>query len=185
MHTQRPSIGTMTSKKARTLSFNKFSRPRGLMSLLLILGASVLVGFLAMAIFCGKECLSNVKVMMISSCYGSVLSFGLWVGNGYLSDWLTKKFPWEQKTVTRLIWGVISSVIFSGLFVAAWHYLFFVEILGNSLEWYKRVFFDNIKIALLITAIISLFLHAHDVAGTVLLWVLSELILRQNGALPS
>lgn len=129
------------------------------------LALSILISVGLTAIFCGKSCLTDLNNFLAGVTYGAVLSFGLWEGNGLLSDLLTKLFPWEKKTITRLVLGVSSSVIFSGLYVAVLYYVFFVKILGNSEEWYWRDIGANIAIALLITAIISLFLHARTFLG--------------------
>lgn len=129
---------------------------------LIHLAISLVLAATITLIFCRGRCLNNLYDFGIGVGYGTILAFGLWEGNGILSDWLSKLFPWEKRTLLRLILGVSSSVVFSGIFVAVLYYLYFVEFLGNSKEWYFRDIGANIAIALLITAIISLFLHARE-----------------------
>ena len=126
---------------------------------------SIVLAMLFTLVFCGRNCLNDLNNFLLGTGYGTLLSFGLWEGNGLLSDWLSAKFPWEKKSVLRLFLGVFVSIVYSGLFVAVLYYLFFVKVLGNSEEWYWRDIGANILIALLITAIISLFMHAREFLG--------------------
>lgn len=123
---------------------------------------SILIGIAASGIFCGKNCFTDWNGFLIGASYGGMLSFLLWEGNGLLSNWLSQKFPWAQKTLARFLWGIITTILFSSSVVALWHYVFFVLFMGNSHAWYAQVFVSNVVIALIITSIISLFLHAAE-----------------------
>lgn len=103
-----------------------------------------------------------LMTLLISGMY----SFVIGIGNGVISDFLDKKFPWSETTRTRAVLSIISIIVSNFILVYFCNYMNFVVIQKTATA---EVFFSNkygmtnwfmINIALLISA----FLHAKGFA---------------------
>ena len=81
----------------------------------------------------------------------------MWIGNGELAHFLSTKFSWVKAPVKRLWWGVISTVVFTVIVAFG---------LMKSWEYSRGFTFNNyttfILISLVITFLISLFMHGRE-----------------------
>ncbi|MDN5215605.1 histidine kinase [Fulvivirgaceae bacterium BMA12] len=93
----------------------------------------------------------------------------LWRGNAYLSCWLDLWISWFKFPVRRLIVGLIAMTVYTTLMVyllmLAFQWVF-------NAQWPPEVIVSNIKFSLLITLIISAFMHARFFLAN---WKKSEL----------
>lgn len=95
----------------------------------------------------------------ITFLVSAVYCFGLGVGNGLVNDYLTKKYSWIDQTRTRVITGVIGTVLVNIVGVLLINYLLNVSYYNNSQEKFfsgQMMFYHviTINIALLIAAIL-------------------------------
>ncbi len=87
----------------------------------------------------------------------------LWGGNGFLSNLLDRKISWLKHPEKRFIFGVLSTVIYTigSLSVYLWVWMILVNKIPVS-KAYKIFDFGFLLTALLITALISMFLHSQS-----------------------
>jgi sensor histidine kinase YesM len=85
----------------------------------------------------------------------------MWLGNGFLADWLNIQFPWTESTQKRLIVSLIATAIYTFLawlfFVFLWH----VSRHGfENWQYFTRTLqFISFFITFLITLTVSGFVH--------------------------
>ena len=93
--------------------------------------------------------------------FSTMYSFGLGLGNGYINEYLNKKWSWVNETNTRVAAGIIATLFYTVFIVLLIHYVQYVLILGNSFEGF---FSGNLFWVHLFTIIIALaiatFFHA-------------------------
>ncbi|MBX2871915.1 MAG: histidine kinase [Saprospiraceae bacterium] len=81
--------------------------------------------------------------------------------NGWLFDFLSKLFPWNERPWTRAITGVLAAIFVTMTVLITLNVMLWVFIFGDQLDslWLKenRTFF---LIALVITSLVSISLHA-------------------------
>ncbi|MCI1189232.1 histidine kinase [Hymenobacter sp. DH14] len=88
---------------------------------------------------------------------------GLWLANGYTSDWLNRRMGWNERPVRRLLLTVGASLAAS---------LTVIVLIGEALAlllWHRPpsyVFQDNVLrqmvVPLILTVIVSLFMHSRS-----------------------
>ncbi len=130
---------------------NPILRPQ--MRKLVILIVLAIASTLVFCTICRTELISFLK----ASSYSLAIWTLLWVGNSLISRWIDFKISWLNNPVLRLIIGVLSTIIYSGLVVFLLQVVFYT--LNNYEITYESVK-NNIIISLIITFIIALFLHA-------------------------
>ena len=98
-----------------------------------------------------------IYTFLISVMY----TFGYGVGNGFLNDYLDKKFPWTEETKSRTIFAIVGTLILNIGLTYILNYINFVLIQGLKTEeffstkWnFTNWFFINFAL------LISAFLHA-------------------------
>jgi sensor histidine kinase YesM len=116
-----------------------------------IVGASV-VTYLSCS-----SCAANTQKFLFTAGLSAVMWFLMWVGNGLMAHYLDIKFLWVKVPVQRLIIGLITTVIYT---VAVAFGLLKVY----EYAWNMRFndYWDFIVISLVITFLISLFLHGRE-----------------------
>jgi LytS/YehU family sensor histidine kinase len=91
------------------------------------------------------------------AAYSSMLWALLWIGNGWISHFISSKIPWVENPTKRFFWGIVSTLVYtislvvvaSRLWAAAFHFA-----IDN--------YFEIIIPALSITMVISLFIHSRE-----------------------
>ena len=85
----------------------------------------------------------------------------MWLGNGYLADWLNEKFPWTESTQKRLWVSIIATISYTFiawiLFVLLWH----IAARGFA-QWeyfFRNLAFNSFIFTLMITFSVSTFVH--------------------------
>lgn len=98
-----------------------------------------------------------IYTFLISVMY----TFGYGLGNGFLNDYLDKKFPWTTETKKRTFWAIVGTLILNIGLTYLLNYINFVLIQGLKTEeffstkWnFTNWFFINFAL------LISAFLHA-------------------------
>ena len=93
----------------------------------------------------------------MTSAFNALMWVVMWIGNENLTSIIDKKISWVKYPVKRLVVGVIATVIFTVIVAIA---------LARSYEYSWNVKFDSyndfIFSALVITFLISLFLHGRE-----------------------
>jgi sensor histidine kinase YesM len=116
-----------------------------------IVGASV-VTYLSC-----NSCVSNPNKFLFTAGLSAAMWFLMWVGNGLMAHYLNIKFPWVKVPVERFIIGLVTTVIYT-VGVA------FGLLKIYEYSWNVRFndYWDFIIISLVITFLISLFLHGRE-----------------------
>lgn len=102
----------------------------------------------------GEKTLTNALLTFgITVMYTLVIG----VGNGLVNDFLSRKFSWVEQTSTRIIYGIIGTVLANVILVFLCNYINFIVIQGNDPT---KFFIGNMGISNWITVNISLLVSA-------------------------
>lgn len=121
-----------------------------------ILGFS-LIGSIAMTYLSCTSCSQNLHKFLVTAGISALMWVVMWIGNENLTCLIDEKISWVKTPVKRLVAGVIATVVFT-VVVAI--------LLAKGYEYSLNLRFDSyndfIVSALIITFIISLFLHGRE-----------------------
>ncbi len=109
--------------------------------------------------FCGDDCFATVSDSIQSILFGTIMSFALWEGNGWLSWWLDNRLPWLEKPYQRFGWGLLATVFYTVTAVLVLYMGYFYFLTGGR-PWDAPWMAGTVISSIVITAIISLFLHS-------------------------
>lgn len=116
-----------------------------------------LAGATVMTYFSCTSCSHDYKKFILTALFSAIMWAVMWIGNGELAHFLSSKFPWVKAPIKRLLWGLLSTVMFT---VAV------AFLLMKSWEYSRGFRFTNytsfILISLVITFLISLFMHGRE-----------------------
>lgn len=102
----------------------------------------------------GEKTLTNALLTFgITVMYTLVIG----VGNGLVNDFLSRKFSWVEQTRTRVIYGIIGTVLANVILVFLCNYINFIVIQGNNPT---KFFSGNMGVFNWITVNISLLVSA-------------------------
>lgn len=102
----------------------------------------------------GEKTLTNALLTFgITAMYTLVIG----VGNGFVNDFLSRKFSWVEQTRTRVICGIIGTVLVNVILVFLCNYINFIVIQGNDSTKFLS---GNMGISNWITVNISLLVSA-------------------------
>lgn len=100
-------------------------------------------------------CHSDLHRYALVTFFSTILWISLWIGNGELTEFISKKISWVKFPVNRLIVGVIATVAYTVIIVL---------LIARSWEYFLNFSFgsyaDIVVPSLIITFFISLFLHS-------------------------
>lgn len=111
---------------------------------------ATLCGFV-MSYFIWRGCCEGIFSLFWIGCLTATMWVALWLGNAYVNCVLDYFFPWEKRTVTRLIAGLLGMVLYTLSAVYGLIFLFgtvFGFYLGDGIE---QTYFTTIVITLIIT----------------------------------
>ena len=84
-------------------------------------------------------------------------------GNAYLTAYLDRRISWLKTPVKRLVWGMVCMLVYTLAIAAALHIAFNWILSDKSLaEVISWLTFESLSLAILITLIISMFLHGRS-----------------------
>jgi len=113
-------------------------------------------GFL-MPVFVCTSCLDSFAKYTRVGSLNAVMWIALWMGNAYLGKWIDTKISWIERPFTRFIIGMISMTAYTigiiYIIIKAFEWVLNLKLLGDSLT-------DTFQIAIVITFIISFFMHS-------------------------
>lgn len=116
-----------------------------------------IVGSLIITKFSCTSCLLDWKKYALVTFFNSMMWISMWLGNGMLASYLSRKISWVKFPMKRLIVGILVTVSYTVsiaiIIVKCWEWS-----LGFEFSSYN----DFIIISLLITFFISLFLHGRE-----------------------
>lgn len=116
-----------------------------------------IIGATTMTYFSCSACAQDWGKFLLTAFFSSVMWSLMWIGNSELTNYINRWISWVEFPVRRLIVGVASTVLFTVLVAIA---------LLKSWEFTRSVKFksynDFILISLLITFLISLFMHGRE-----------------------
>lgn len=103
---------------------------------------------------CSDDFLRYVWVTLFSAS----LWISLWLGNGAITNWLSRKVSWVAYPVKRFVLGVVTSIVYTVgvtlLITLAWERLLHFS--------FGSYFYNVVLPSLIITTIVSLFLHGRS-----------------------
>jgi len=70
------------------------------------------------------HCRRSLETFLIVFSFMVTSWFFMWFGNEYLSEYLSEKIAWTKSPVKRFIWGMVASVVYTVIAMAALVYLF-------------------------------------------------------------
>ncbi len=83
------------------------------------------------------------------------------LGNGWLFDYIGRRYPWDKQPRKRAWIGIIGSIIFTMALLTGLNFILWYFVFGNEVSmlwlWRNRTF---LIVALIITAILTITLHA-------------------------
>jgi sensor histidine kinase YesM len=116
-----------------------------------------IVGSLIITRFSCTSCLLDWKKYALVTFFNSMMWISMWLGNGMLASYLSRKISWVKFPMKRLVVGILVTVSYTVsiaiIIVKCWEWS-----LGFEFSSYN----DFIIISLLITFFISLFLHGRE-----------------------
>ena len=119
--------------------------------LLVSAGISVLVN---------PQALGSVSVFAVTYGYTLMYSTGLWLTNGYVVDWLNRRYAWTERPLRRLLLTLSVSLGGSVAVILMMNALLLV-LHGDPLSRMASAqMYWNVLVPLVITVIISLFNHS-------------------------
>jgi sensor histidine kinase YesM len=121
-----------------------------------VVGVSV-IGATIMTYFSCSSCAQDPGKFLLTDFFSSVMWSFMWIGNSELTRYTDRWISWVEFPVRRLIVGVVSTVLFTVLVAIG---------LLKSWEFAWRIKFASynefIFISLIITFLISLFMHGRE-----------------------
>ncbi|MFD2785579.1 sensor histidine kinase [Hymenobacter rubripertinctus] len=125
--------------------------------LLVGLGLMMVASFGLALLFCGGQCPIRSERFLVTYGYNFFYTTGLWLANGYPSEWLNRKADWTGHPLRRflitltfsLVMSLLVIVLVDGSFRVFYHHQPL-----STLTWRPFV------LPLLITVVVSLFLHS-------------------------
>ena len=91
--------------------------------------------------------------------YTTMVCAAMWLGNGWITDWLSSRISWVEKPGLRFTAGVLVMVLYTtGI------YILIIELIEwfNQQEFSSQMYWQSMLVTISITAIISLVLHARE-----------------------
>jgi hypothetical protein len=124
---------------------------------------TVLLVSLSIALPTCSDCWSDAERMSVHLLMNFAYTFGLWLANGYAVDWLDRYVNWKKQPLRRLVLTVLVSLGGSLVVIIAINFVYQVLYRGYGVErlWTDGVF-GRYLFPLLITVLISLFLHSRS-----------------------
>ncbi|WP_420388590.1 sensor histidine kinase [Roseivirga sp.] len=101
------------------------------------------------------DCFDNTFALIFSWCFTGLMWVFLWLGNGYVSDYISTQISWLEQPVKRFIWGSVGVIIYSP---AAVYFLYLMAYLITDVK--VNDITDIAITAIGITFVISFFLNA-------------------------
>ena len=137
-------------------------------SIVFEIGKIVALAALTLVAFC-DDCLEDPIVFLKSFAFSSAIWLTLWKGNAYLGTLLDFKLSWVRSPVKRLIWGLIVTITYTTSIV---YLLILVYQWTFDYRFSDERILSNIQLSLLITLLVSIFMHARSFLKN---WKKSEL----------
>lgn len=104
-----------------------------------------------------NSCSQDLNKFAITSFFSTLMWMIMWIGNDRLTHMISLRISWVDHPIKRLVVGVISTVLFTILvaigLLKSWEYSWGIKFGGYS---------EFITISLIITFLISLFLHGRE-----------------------
>ncbi len=115
------------------------------------------IGSIAMTYASCNSCAKDMERFLITSSFTTLMWIVMWIGNENITGLIDKKISWVKTPIRRFVVGVIATVIFTVIVAIG---------LARSYEYSLNLKFSNyndfIFIALIITFLISFFLHGRE-----------------------
>lgn len=110
----------------------------------------LIVAATGMSYFIWKGCCESIHSFYWISAFTSTLWIALWLGNAYLSDWLSLFYNWKTQPLQRFAIGVVGMIVYTlGIvFIIIKAYSFAGFKLGDDLE---QTYVSTVVITLIIT----------------------------------
>jgi len=125
-------------------------------SIITILWVSLIIGT-AVFFFFNEE--KNIENLMLSIFVSFLYCFPLAFANGFLNNFLSKKYSWVDQTKVRVILGIVGTILLNTILVFVINYINYVLIYGaDSSKFFTGklavINWITINIALLVSAIL-------------------------------
>jgi sensor histidine kinase YesM len=123
-----------------------------------------ILGGVSMGYISCPECFTSFqRAFMVSAFSGSFWIF-LWKGNEFIAEYLDCRTSWLEHPLRRLVVGLLAMLVYTVSITTLINYIFIIIILRRefSSEIIRDEFIPTSIIALVITLIISLFLHGRE-----------------------
>jgi sensor histidine kinase YesM len=115
------------------------------------------VGASLMTYLSCNSCSHDLRKFAITSFFSTLMWMIMWIGNDRLTHMISLRISWVDHPIKRLVVGVISTVVFTILvaigLLKSWEYSWNIKFSGYN---------EFIIISLIITFLISLFLHGRE-----------------------
>ena len=136
------------------MMFKKRSLRRTAFELVLIIVLAILT-----LLFVCDNCFRSAEIFFKSAAFSTASWISLWMGNAYLGCWLDVRISWVKSPVKRLIVGLITMTVYTTLMV---YLLILAYQWAFDLHFSSEGILSNIKVSLLITLLISIFMHSRS-----------------------
>jgi LytS/YehU family sensor histidine kinase len=117
---------------------------------------SIIGGPLVTYLSC-RSCIQDLEKFFITASVSTMMWIVMWIGNSELTHFINKRISWVQFPFKRFVVGIISTVGYT---------VFVAMILLKLWEWSRDIKFTSyyifILISLIITFLITLFLHGRE-----------------------
>ena len=90
-----------------------------------MLWISIATGLFFFTFFTNEK---NIENLLLSFAISMLYSFTIGFGNGYVNHFLSSKYSWTENTKTRLILGIVATLLLNTVLVLACNYINFIII---------------------------------------------------------
>ncbi len=119
------------------------------------------IGGLSVTAIFGKYMgVTDTRSFILTAVFQGMVWVILWMGNGMIQDYLTKKFSWLDRTEVRFTLGILATIVYTLGSLTIWLTFWLILVHDMSFKQAISIFEPSFYFsALLITAFISMFFH--------------------------
>ncbi|MCI4667190.1 MAG: histidine kinase [Bacteroidia bacterium] len=109
-----------------------------------------------------RRCYADPSAYLNTIGFTFLITVLLFEGNGWINYWVGNKVSWVEKPVLRAVLGISSTIIYTSLLVVLMYMIVFIWGRGYTVDQFLGSLLETLWITMLITAVVTLLLHARE-----------------------
>lgn len=118
------------------------------------------IGGFFSALYMNFHIWNHINSFLISCLYGMLIGGGVWKGNEVLGYFIAHKYGWRDQPTKTFVWDIITSLVFSFIWINLCDYFFFKYSLGLEGQGLVDQMITTGVITFLVTVIITSFFYS-------------------------